>query len=277
MNEAPWFRPKAPKASLEDKFTRLPPPISSRTRHQRHFSSPVAFFTRRYKNTDAEKTTLHRKNSGSSRSVTTEESAGFVAVPVTSAKRDQRGTGFLHTRTRSEPVPVMFGSAATRAVTAMPARPPLSNPPAVPQKPQPARRPSESRPPPATASATVAAASRSRAPGVSTNKSVPPTPLVRNASASNSKTPQRSGSASRARPPLENRPMTTTRPVVYVPTPASTHAWISPLTSSEAVGTAGKPLIASRMMQERERGRPPTTGPSGNRSRNTSANRGNKI
>jgi hypothetical protein len=129
VNEAPWFRSKAPKASPEDKFTRLPPPISSRSKHRRHFSSPVAFFTRRYKNTDAEKTALRRNDSGSSRSVTTEESVGYVAAPIHPANRDRRGTGFLHTRTRSEPVPAMFGTAAARAAAMAPPPPRTAPPP----------------------------------------------------------------------------------------------------------------------------------------------------
>jgi hypothetical protein len=241
VNEAPWFGPKTPKASPEDKFTRLPAPISSRSKHRRHFSSPVAFFTRKYRNAEAEKKALRNNDSGSSRSVTTDESAGYVAAPVHSTNR---GTGYLHARARSEPVPAVFGTAANRAA-AMPARPPLSKAPAVPFQSQPARRPSESRP-------TAAAATRSRGLSSGINKPVPPTPaLSRNVPASNVKTPMgRSGSNSRGgprSPPLERRPTTTSTPIVYVPTPASTHAWQrSPLTSAEAVGTAG---ISSRMMQ----------------------------
>jgi len=278
VNEAPWFSSRTPKASPEDKFTRLPAPISSRSKHRRHFSSPVAFFTRKPRNKDAEKKALRHNDSGSSRSVSTDELAAPIVAPAYAANR---GTGFLHTRTRSEPVPAMFGTAATRAAV-MPPRPPLSKPPAVPPSYQPARRPTESRPAAASAataagasaSATAAAAYRSRGLSTNASKPVPPTPAMpRNVP--NSKTPiGRSdsnfrGGPPRPRPSLDRRPTTTSTPVVYVPTPASTQAWQrSPLTSSEAVGAAGLPPIASRMMHER------SAGANRGRNGNTSRDRG---
>lgn len=303
VNEAPWFR--SPKPSSDDRLTRLPPPISARTRHRRNFSSPVAFFTRKHKDTDAdpEKPALRRQDSASSRSITTEESGGNGPAIAGAAYtgEGQRGTGFVHARARSEPIPAMFGSAATRAnVTAT--RPPLAPTPA---KFQSQRRPSESRPSP------PAALARSGG-GTGIEKPTPPTPaLSRNTSASKTKTSLgRSGSASAPRgatgtsttaaavaagsrngpkaatPPttkpfLDRRPTTTRPPVVYVPTPASTHAWQrSPLTSSDAVGsTPGvMPPIAARMMEsrERDRGRPPTAGAGGGQGHGRSGSRGKK-
>lgn len=291
VNQAPWFAPKGtsakPAAPADDRFTRLPPPVSSR-RHKHHFSSPVAFFTR--KNTDAEarRPVLRHQESGSSQSVTTEESSTGYDGPTTYTPGAMRqrgppvttGTGFAsHSRSRSAPVvPAVFGSAARKnaAPASMVDRPPVGQ--------TPSRRPSASGPAPAVPAKSTP----------SKEKAMPPTPLSRNASASAavSKPPlNRAVSASRtpgaevtrsrsrgdtaARATVERRPTTTRPPIVYVPTPPSTHAWQkSPAGSTDAVTM---PPIAARMMAEQrrgvDRGRPPTTGAGPRRKGSTSRDR----
>lgn len=293
VNEAPWFAPRAAaNTSPDDKFTRLPPPISSRPKHSRGFSTPVAFFTRKYNN-DGNRPPLRRDESQSS--LSTAESGDPIVSVLPVRERANTGTGFTHARGRSEPVPAVFGTAATRAnpyaatPVAMPARPsmaarattgttaPAPPPKSSPRPSAPQRSASESRPSPYV----PAGVTRSGSSGAPKAKGSPSAaaataaaPVMRSASGSapaKRPTYTRAGSSSRAvptpaasPPQLERRPTTTRPPVVYVPTPASTRQWQrSPPTSSDNIAASLPPIAAAMMKdKERERGRPPTAGPS---------------
>ncbi|KAF8306465.1 hypothetical protein DL93DRAFT_2088583 [Clavulina sp. PMI_390] len=289
VNEAVWFQPrKSAKDSSQERFTRLPPPISARPKHRRGFSSPVSYFTR--KNPDegagASRPGLQRNESGSSRSVTTEESHVGVLPSASMRERPRLGvvTGAAgtHGRSRSEPAVMAnvppppprktSGAGAADAGAGLTrSRSATTKPPTVPPKQAGAsttRRPSAgtSAAAMAAASATAAAAAVSRSKATPTRsasqsqfKAAPSgRPPVGGRSATAGAIP----TSQKAKPTPERRPTTTRTPKVYVPTPPR-----SPIDPPAVT----MPPIAAMMMQEkrnaldrdRDRGRPPVSGSGG--------------